>query len=378
MHSIFPAPWGELQLADVGEFLAEAGEEGLTWEAKGERNGQAVTTKSIGEEVCGLANSVGGYLILGAVQSTKGAAWSLTGLTVPEPEPRAWLSRVICDRLRPIPRFDIHAWAVAGDRSVMVVEVQPVAVPPCLTVDGLAFERVTGQTKKVDNPGRLADLLLRGDKAKLDSEHKSRAAVSLIDTARPLGDDPGARTRIAIGLAATGYAPDIGSRLFSRRFMERLDENVLSVIHGLGSPIDVVGVRRTRSHTHATVELAADVPGPTMPQDQRVGVVASWDGSVSFVWDSTTTDISTGFGADEVCRLALSCADALVVELGGYGEGHLAIRVSSTAVIRPHNLVPFVEPIERKVSVGEPESLDLAGLQREMLRASGLVTFEPS
>ncbi len=61
---------------------------------------------------------------------------------------------------------------------MIVVRVSPVAVPPCLTVDGLAFERVTNQTKKVDDSVRLADLLRQGQTATSESERKARAAAA--------------------------------------------------------------------------------------------------------------------------------------------------------------------------------------------------------
>lgn len=43
-------------------FLADAGDEGLTWEVKASQ----LHADSIPKAVCGLATSVGGYLILGA------------------------------------------------------------------------------------------------------------------------------------------------------------------------------------------------------------------------------------------------------------------------------------------------------------------------
>jgi Putative DNA-binding domain len=377
MDSIFSAAWNDLELEHVRTFLGGAGDEGLTWECKGEKNGQSVTTKAIGEGVCGFANSLGGYLILGAEQTSANRSWSLPGLCLDDPEPIAWASRVICDRLRPIPRFDVRSWPIEGKRHVVVVQVSPIGVAPCLTVDGLAFERVTSQTKKVVDPVRLADLLQQGQASRDESERKARAAAALLDGGVPFGDTPGLRTRMTIGLAATGYTPDIASRLFSERFMTALDEKVVAMAKGFESPFQDVNVRRTRSHSHSTVEMLALVPGPTMPEEQRLGVVAAWDGGVNLSWDTTTREVTAGFGADTVCGMGWSLVHDLVRSLGGYGEAHLAVRAASAAANRAGNVVNLVQPIERTVAIGEPESLDLAGLKREMLRASGVTTYEP-
>jgi hypothetical protein len=65
VHQLFDRSWDELDASSVNRFMTEAGDEGLLWEAKG-----AATPRqdSVLKAVCGFANSVGGYLILGAGQ----------------------------------------------------------------------------------------------------------------------------------------------------------------------------------------------------------------------------------------------------------------------------------------------------------------------
>lgn len=377
LQSLFGVPWNALELADVARFLADAGDEGLTWEAKAERDDALLSTRMISEEVCGFANSVGGYLILGASQREKGGSWDLPGFSTRDPEPKAWVSRVLCDRLRPVPRFDVEHWALPSEKHVVVVRVEPIAVSPCLTIDGQAYERVTSQTKRVDDPRRLADLLRRGEASIHGSEQKARAAADLIDRARVLGGEASLRTRVTLGLSATGYTPDISARLFSRSFMQTLDASIVELAQGLDPWTERLGLKRALSHSHTAVEVAAAMVASTMPEQQELGAVASWDGSLSLTWVTATNSVSVDFGVDHVLRLAWDNARILVGELGGYGPGHLTIRTISAGPPAPNNLVSLATPVERKITLEDGASLDMASVKRELLRASGVTTFEP-
>src|SRR4051812_27394703 len=84
--------WDGLRVEDVERFLADAGDEGLTWEAKGGREPHA---NAVRKAVCGFANAIGGYLIVGAEQSANG--WRLPGVEFRASEPATWLSSVIAN-----------------------------------------------------------------------------------------------------------------------------------------------------------------------------------------------------------------------------------------------------------------------------------------
>jgi hypothetical protein len=63
-------PWEQLVLEDLRAFFAHAGDEGLTWEAKGT---ELIHRKEIRRHACGFANQLGGYLILVFLAEAAGA-----------------------------------------------------------------------------------------------------------------------------------------------------------------------------------------------------------------------------------------------------------------------------------------------------------------
>jgi hypothetical protein len=72
MRDFFDVSWDDLSLAHVERFLADAGDEGINWEAKAEQPdagggaGRRLRVESVRKAVCGFANQLGGVLILGA------------------------------------------------------------------------------------------------------------------------------------------------------------------------------------------------------------------------------------------------------------------------------------------------------------------------
>jgi predicted HTH transcriptional regulator len=145
MPSFFGTPWSVLSEEDVVGFLADAGDEGLLWEAK---DGAEPRRDSVRKAVCGLANAQGGFLIIGAERAA-GVAWNLAGVEFGSSEPATWLSSVIADGLSPLPSFDVRVFRRPNDRSAAVVAVEPLAAAPCMTTSGVVYQRVTGQTLPV-------------------------------------------------------------------------------------------------------------------------------------------------------------------------------------------------------------------------------------
>jgi predicted HTH transcriptional regulator len=147
----------------------------VTWEAKadddeerkrpeGEEPGRLRAT-TIRKGACAFANQIGGYLILGARWDKRERRWRMAGFVPPEPEAKTWLSNVL-DGLRPVPRYDLKAWALNGQRVVAVVQVEPVDVAPCMTPQGHVYERVSGKSVRVTDPVLLDALFRRGREAR--------------------------------------------------------------------------------------------------------------------------------------------------------------------------------------------------------------------
>jgi predicted HTH transcriptional regulator len=164
MLPLFDVPFDRLDVGDLRRFLGEAGDEGLTWEAKADHESGRLRPQQVHKAACGLANQIGGYLILGARRDAKGEPWQLPGINPRDDEIDVWIGEVL-RRLRPEPRHQTRAWEVDDDRLVAVVWIDPVDRPPCIAPDGRVFQRVSGATVPVEDPVELARLQQRGQAA---------------------------------------------------------------------------------------------------------------------------------------------------------------------------------------------------------------------
>jgi Putative DNA-binding domain len=227
--TIFGVPWDDLSLEHLESFLASAGGEGLTWEAKGV---ELPHPGSVAKHLCGFANAVdGGYLLLGAERASDGS-WTISGVEFPGGDPPVWVTN-IARTLSPMPRVDVRDWK-GKSGQVAVVRIDPVAEPPCMTSGGQVFERVSGQTVPVVDPGELGRLYGRGEVA------VERARKDATEAARLSLAEHGSPFRFGLGLAAVEYESGIESRLFRsrsqgylrKRFAERLRPNRHDWFHG--------------------------------------------------------------------------------------------------------------------------------------------------
>ena len=102
-----------MELQHLRDFLANAGEEGLTWEAKGDEpreGGKRMRAEHLQRSACAFANQVGGYVLIGVHRND--GHWEVPGIVAPAAEPELWLDQVLAG-LRPIPRYERKAWEVA-------------------------------------------------------------------------------------------------------------------------------------------------------------------------------------------------------------------------------------------------------------------------
>ncbi|MEA2331634.1 MAG: hypothetical protein QOH58_1772 [Thermoleophilaceae bacterium] len=371
MPTIFGPEFEALQLADLQAFLDRADDEPLEWEAKGTE----VTSRMVRDAVGGFANSHdGGFLILGVYQQAYG--WHLDGFPVPD-EPILWISNVIGDGVRPIPVFKVRPLKIEGtDRHVVVVRVDPIATPPCIS-NGTVFERVPGATKRVLDPQRLAELYARGDRAHAEAQGKARRLRrTMLDLGRLHPMYQSNRVQVALTAATAGYQSDVSGRLFTPRFREKLwelsEHTLLS-----GAPNNLVERRADISQdTHRLTSAA-----PSMGMSNGWIAQGTWDGAGGIFWVIEQEVSRNDSLTENVIAPAWRAAIALLEAVGGYGPSYVALCVCGGG--HPPNIETFGAdpepgtkldrgPIDRTV-----EGLDLESVRRELDRALHIDAFEP-
>lgn len=415
MHGLF-GPLDEVELADVEAFLRDAGEEGVTWEAKadddeernrpeGEEPGKLRNT-TIHKAVCGLANQIGGYLIIGARWDSEAKQWNVAGVRNNNPEPETWLGDVIEGGLSPVPRCEVRAWRLDDDRILAIVEVQPIPEPPCMTRQGHMYERVSGKTVRVTDPALLDGLRRRGDQARNRADANASHAAGL---ALDYGEWVDQRAvGISIGLATVGReTDDISPRLFVPSFQQLLRDALGNIIDSAGMPRNPdTGGSLMRQSYMSTIAVwlgnpIADPPdhvtiriGP--PPRYYMAVLAAhalWDGSVS-ASISLHPDWLTPFSTfDQFVAPAWKAIGPLLEGLGGYGPTQLrmAVRVGydhedgegPDPLLPPagtfyDGLVDLGEThLGRFLDSAEYDDTQIASLHRELQRVAGIESFEP-
>jgi hypothetical protein len=98
---------------------------------------------------------------------------------VPHDEPGTWVDDVV-ETIRPRPKTDSRVWELDDDCAVAVVQVEPVAVPPCMTAGGQIYERTSGKTVRVTDPLVLARLNERGTAATQTARDGADRVVKLL------------------------------------------------------------------------------------------------------------------------------------------------------------------------------------------------------
>jgi hypothetical protein len=336
IDSLFGVSWKELEISHLISFLQVAGDEGLTWEVKGDRKASRWPRREqVEKAVSGFANSqLGGILIIGAERDKKSEpGWSLAGLSPPtEQETEMAISRIIRSGVRPTPPFRVKAWTVAVERKAAVVWVEPVDRPPSITRDGRVFERTTGETEPVKDPAILSQLFAAGERASGEAEDKARrVAFRAMNAAGALtygtefdwSQASSQQGRFGLGVAATAYGHDIGGRLFHRSFgdaLERIARDQLVCIRAIGfDGRDHFSMRQQRDSIVARLD-----PSIGLSHARHFALLACWDGAVG-VSCLESEGASLDLTRDELLRPAWNVASRLVLLLHGAGALHVAI-----------------------------------------------------
>ena len=377
--TIFGVDWDDLGLDDVVSFLARAGGEPLTWEAKG----GAIRREHVTENVGGFANAIdGGYLLLGFEKSAD--AWAASGFEFPGGDPPAWVSRIVGTTLRPRPRIDVRDWPAEAGRAA-VVRVDPVAEPPCVTTDGRVFERVSGETITVRDPAELRRLYDRGASASARAEAIALRTQDVVG----LRDEHGLPCALIVALSVgpVGTAADISGRLFARSLGDRL----LEVANGLPhDPLSFGPGRGRRSDAHIDLKQDAVVAATWAEEPGQAWTIrASWDGSVVVVLRAVPPRTEQLLIADDFFNGAVRpMADAaceIAREIGGHGRAHVVLGANARKfslfqdgagydqpIPGPNTLLP----IQRWADDVSVDDALLASVKRELLRACGISVWE--
>ncbi|HKT83489.1 MAG TPA: ATP-binding protein [Solirubrobacterales bacterium] len=398
MLDLFGVPWTELRRSHVEGFLDEAGEEGVTWEAKGGGEDQArPRSDSLRKAACGFANQIGGYLIIGA--SRKDGKWRLEGIEAPSEEPKLWIGQIL-RRLQPVPRFEIsEAFELAEGKVAIVVKVEPVAVPPCMTPDGRVFERVSGETLPVEDPVLLDGLLRRGEHARGRAENFARRAA---ERAIALPDWPTQHSlSIAVGLASVGReTDDISSRLFTEPTYNAIVKSIWELLDG----IQPEGLHIGQQQDAYTAIGDSPANNHYDVDETIVGVIrtsrflqANWDGSVAAGAWFSDDPLQDAIHPEQLIANFWGQAAAIGQLLGGYGPAYLyvLIRVAKSGAVEVHGQVariagrpppkgtlyaklPALTEMGRLLNSAEPSEEIVNSLRRELQRAGGIRTDEPA
>ena len=226
MRTPFGENWEDLSLDGLRAFFIEAGDEGLTWEAKGgdvRREHVRISASAFGNSL------MGGYLVLGASRTPpRTGPWTLDGFTFPD-EPQTWVSTCLMnDGVTPRPSFDTKAFDLDGTRHVVVVNFRPVSMPPVITRDGQVWERLSGVSHRVQDPASMRELVSRGERAHAQAKGLSEDSRADFMSTPPLER----RCSLVVSMASPALLGDVAPMFFrqsSRAEVESVLDGVLAM-----------------------------------------------------------------------------------------------------------------------------------------------------
>ena len=410
MDSFFGTPWDDLDLQTVERFLAEDAEaEGLTWEAKGadpRGGGDRPHRDAVRKHVSAFANSeLGGFYILGAARTARNAGpWRLDPLDFAGEEPTTWLSRVIRNGVNPVPPYDVREWAVDG-RHVAVLRIDPVPEPPCITMSGEVFTRVSGECVPVTDAETLRRLYSRGEErveravrnARYAAEPETDYISHGIGGFVPRSATEPAELRVRVAFASVGVDPTTETRVLRRSFADRVVDAARA--------LPAAPLFPNPGYSNFGVDLSRDsivVAERTDANRQRWRIEVETDATVTVCHrvevEEAEARLLASAVASDVLRPAVVTATRLASEAGAYGRGYLVVsfvgrdfdlldehsqhgkvpKIPNLAIVSVHGPRDYREGIEMWIDVGaEPSEEVLAEMERELLRACGIAAWEP-
>jgi hypothetical protein len=355
VNTPFGVTWEDVDLASLRMFLADPVNEGLTWEAKG----GSIRSEHVREAVCAFGNSDrGGYLVIGASQDRRTRTWTVEGCAIPN-EPELWVADCLDHGgVDPLPSTATKAWLISSGMWVAVVQVYPVAIPPCVTSAGEVLQRLSGKSQRVTDAASLRRLFERGEAA------VSRAMRTAEDGRDDLINNPaeGRLPKVVVSIATPSLPSDVSAVVFRQSTLELIEETInggSGRSYGRGTSAQVSQHALTVWATAAWVEL------------EGCAVRVRRHGSVGVAISNPDLDV----GLERVALGTYSpeqiwtAAIAITQHLGGYGPAAMAMYL--------HDPRSGGHAIARWTEVRDPTGDEIQSIVREASRAYGRGGWEP-
>ena len=359
LQTPFGVPWDALTLDALWGFFGEAGDETLTWEAKG----GVIHKEQVVRAASAFGNSLlGGFLVLGVSQAKKGGPWSVDGWPFPD-EPTTWVSTCLMnDAVRPRPSFDVRAWPIGDRRQVAVVSIRPVSVPPVITRDGQVWERLSGLSQQIRDPADMRSLVQRGERALGAARQTAEEGRNDMIAAPPMER----RCTIIVSMASPALIGDVVPIVFRQASYDA----ITALLNGRLAPPSIGGYHHNRLEgdltQHALTEFSAgfsDSEGFSVRVGRHGSVVVGQ--SHGLVPDG----LSTVAESADALRPTWEAAASLIEAYAGEVPVHVAVALWNDKRTWTH--------MARWTRVPGLWDEDMAFVMRESRRALGRTEWEP-
>lgn len=315
MNTPFGPSWDVLRLEDLTDFFAGIREEGQTWEGKGE----PIRPEHVRRAASGFGNSLlGGYLVLGVQGNRTKWTWTIEGWQPPD-EATQWITNCLAGNVDPLPPFEARSWKMETGKAVSIVRFWPVAIPPCVTVDGQIYERVGSSTPQVKDATSLHRLFDRGQEARVRAWNESRSGRDAFHQVNPV-------TRphhVSVTLGCAALPSDISHLAFRQSVADGIAERLraLLLIPGL-APMRRTVVNQGSVAIWSESGFSSN-EGFTVQIRRSGSITAGWsDRDVDSAVDSVA---ASPYRLEQVWDLAAVAADLL----DAAGPTHVSIRLLS-------------------------------------------------
>jgi len=343
MNTPFGMDAHALNFDAVKAFFSTAGDEGVTWEAKGPDPQRSwIRPEQVQKSVGGFANGqMPATLILGAAREGKTGPWKLSGVLPPGgDEPGVSLSKMIRNGLNPAPTVVISdAWPVgdpAEGRVVIAVTVEPVAEPPCITAGGQVFIRTSGETVPVLDPAVLQRLAVAGAERVAGAENGARQQLNFARGSVPVSIEgiaqwPGEHGVIVVAAQAVGYEPDIAARLFDPSTEDLMVGLVRDHLPSIPAHIPKAVNQTVFDVTQRQdTVMARGLPHRALPGCSWRGLTARWSGGVAALTAVEGADADTI--AEQIIKPSAQALNTMLAHLGSQGRVHLVVGTHDLAL----------------------------------------------